>query len=772
MSESKLEVLKQELVNTLEQSNVDYGKVLELSAKIAALDDQHVRFSVDAGHISRLGRELVGRQETAVSELVKNAYDADATKVKLTFIDTDKPGGTLLIEDDGHGMTHTQLVNGFMRLSSTEKIHEPISPKYKRKRAGRKGIGRFAAQRLGKTLNITTQTWGTGPALKVEFDWLEFAEDKDINSIANQLSKTEKERPHGTTLAITQLEESWTETTIKRAYRYLIDLIQPFPLSETDDDSVDDPGFIVEIFKVGDGETREIASVDKLVYDFAVAKIEATVDENGKAIWSLNSERFEIDDLEVLVSDNEPLIYEHLKDVYLIAYYYIYRAKLLPRNQEKLILEMAKERGGIRIYRNGFRVLPYGETDDDWLKLDESSARRHILPPHANINFFGFVQLTDISGQYFEETASRENLIVNNAYTELVDFSSRVLRSAALRVAAARERKQTATQTSWDSQQDPISRINEAVDILSTLANDLEEMVSESDSVDESSIPPSLINILRNSIDKITQASEDQEIKFISQADKMTMLRVLASLGQAIGEFTHEIKHLLGAMRADARYFVDTAISEEQRKKAETLLTNINNFAAYTAYFDRIASENARREMDIQDLARTARIFHNNLADSALTRYAISIAEPEINGYDLFTLPMHPSELQSILLNFYTNSRKAVKRNNVSGCIKISVGKVDGRIVFLEFADNGVGIAPDIENRIFDPFFSTGAPAGPDADENEESTGSGLGLSIVRDIVEGYDGTIELVTPPTNFNTCFRIELPIATREQIEDYGY
>lgn len=128
----------------------NYSKILELSNKLSKFDENNIRFSVDAGIINRLGMELVARHETAVSELVKNAYDADATKVKILFKDTSTIGGILEIHDNGLGMTREQLINGFMRLSSSEKMHFPLSSKYNRKRAGKKGIGRFSAQRLGR----------------------------------------------------------------------------------------------------------------------------------------------------------------------------------------------------------------------------------------------------------------------------------------------------------------------------------------------------------------------------------------------------------------------------------------------------------------------------------------------------------------------------------------------------------------------------------------------------------------------------------------------
>ena len=136
--------LKEQLSQEVQKEHSDNNLILSLSNSIINLDDEQVRFSIDAGLIDRLGKELVARQETAVSELVKNCYDADANNVTLSFIDSDAIGGTLKIQDDGDGMNREELVNGFMRISSTDKLHNPVSRTYKRKRAGQKGIERLS----------------------------------------------------------------------------------------------------------------------------------------------------------------------------------------------------------------------------------------------------------------------------------------------------------------------------------------------------------------------------------------------------------------------------------------------------------------------------------------------------------------------------------------------------------------------------------------------------------------------------------------------------
>ena len=255
-SNNKLAKLKKLLTDELEKEDTDLGQVLALSNEIAQLDETNVRFSVDAGIINRLGKELVARHETAVSELVKNAYDADATEVKLYFKNAWEEGGELRIEDDGLGMTRDQLINGFMRLSSADKIHNPISSRYSRTRAGKKGIGRFATQRLGNSLTIITQTKESEIALKVTINWNEFETDKDLSLIANRIEGVDKQIEEGTILIINDLREGWSDAMIKRVYRYTSELLQPFPLSKKRkklDKKRVDPGFKSTYFRVDDG---------------------------------------------------------------------------------------------------------------------------------------------------------------------------------------------------------------------------------------------------------------------------------------------------------------------------------------------------------------------------------------------------------------------------------------------------------------------------------------------------------------------------------------
>ena len=121
---------------------------------------------------------------------------------------------------------------------------------------------------------------------------------------------------------------------------------------------------------------------------------------------------------------------------------------------------------------------------------------------------------------------------------------------------------------------------------------------------------------------------------------------------------------------------------------------------------------------------------------------------------------MHKSEWASILLNLYTNARKAIqKANKGNGSLYIEIGSTE-KNVYLEFSDNGSGIPLENRDKVFNPFFTTSMPVGKISRNYEEMTGTGLGLKIVKDIITGYGGIIYVRDPIEGFSTTFRIELP------------
>lgn len=765
--------ITEELQRILTKDSKNYTKIIELSSKLANFDSENIRFSVDAGVIDRLGSELVARQETAVSELVKNAYDADATKVNIKFENSDEIGGTLYIEDNGAGMNREQLINGFMRISSSSKIHNPFSEVYKRKRSGQKGIGRFAVQRLGEKLTITTQTENDETALVLSINWNEYANDLDLNSITNKIFRKQKTKEKGTILKIEGLKDKWSEASIKRVYKYIGDILQPFPLSEDKvesnelSDEIIDPGFKVFFSKLINGRLVNIADEKTMIYNHSTAIIEGWVDKNGVGFYSVESSKLGVNEIGNISSDPEieNIPFNELRNLKFRAYYFIYGSNLIPKMQETSIRRLARSQGGIRLYRNGFRVLPYGEPNNDWLGLDASIARRSILPVHANINFFGFVELKDYENK-FNETSSREGLIENNGLIELKNFVYRTLITSVIKVAEARNIKIVSGQKQYDGIYESVEvRIKNIAFTLEELDKELEK---ESGNIEVKKRRKKKLDQVKKEIAELQKAQEEEKDQFLKER---SMLRVLSSVGLTIGLFLHEVKDYILNMDNNVSFLIEKLNNDKVVLNRLTLLqSNIESFNTYTSYFDAVISQNVIRNLKPIDLKKTINTFWKTI-ENDLIKNNIKLDEPKIEGNYLFSCPMHPSEWSSILFNLFTNSKKAIKRSNHLGLINIECRKFENKI-YLKFSDTGDGINEENRERIFEEFFTTSSPNTVDnLNIQNEYTGTGLGLKIVKDIISSYRGRIFVDDPKEGFSTTISIEIPAATEKDLDKYG-
>ena len=746
------EQIKQEIQDLLSKTPVDYGQLVVLTNELTKFDSENVRFSVDAGIISRLGEELVGKRDTAVAELIKNSYDADATEVDVVFQNAWKEGGTLVIDDNGLGMTREQLIDGFMRLSSADKIHNPVSPVFGRTRAGRKGIGRFAAQRLGNLLTIITQTKDSDTALKVEIRWADFESDKDLNVIESKIETLPKQKTQGTMLKIGILREGWTDSYVKKIYRNVSTLLQPYPLSKPFS-SEDDPGFKTYFYRDVKDEAHKIVDEVSEITQFALAVIDTYVDADGQAHWTLKSKQLDYyrESLIGKDPDVETSRMAFVRGVRARIYYFIYDASLLSGQKRNDIKAIAEEHGGVRLYRKGFRVLPYGEKGDDWLGLDESARRRTIVAPHQNISFFGLVEIDNDGAEIFEETSSREGLIQDEAYDELVDYLFRVITSAVLKIADLRGRKGSAGQKDWKKKNSSI-RVDAAIE---DLRNILEERKNGEKKSDDQKDNSEFYNQASELLETIVNARSEEKEETQRLIDENNMLRVLAATGLVIGEFIHEIKRFEPSFSADISILRNRLTGNDALvEKVDEMEEKLNTFNSYTAYFDRTISRNVIRELEPINIKEQVNAFFKNIKND-LQRAHIDMIEPVYEGRGLVTVPMHPSEWMSILFNLYTNAKKAMKDKDERR-ILIRCWKTDGR-VFLQFSDTGKGIPEADRENVFNAFFTTSSPVGRG---NDNYSGTGLGLTIIKEIVTSYSGEIAVVAPYQDYKTTFQISIP------------
>lgn len=220
--------------------------------------------------------------------------------------------------------------------------------------------------------------------------------------------------------------------------------------------------------------------------------------------------------------------------------------------------------------------------------------------------------------------------------------------------------------------------------------------------------------------------SEVQQLeRQVIQAEK------LATLGQLAAGVVHELNNPLTSIsvysdfllnRAEARGFEPDDVEKLRRigRSGERILRFTRDLVAYA----RPAHEEPR-SADLREIVDQAMVFCEHvIAEVGATvskRY-----EPGLGFYG------NPGQLHQVFINLITNACQAVPEG--AGRLEIALERIDDEHVVGRVKDNGAGIAPDIRESIFEPFFST----------KGEGKGTGLGLSIVRKIVEQHRGRVTI----------------------------
>ena len=243
--------------------------------------------------------------------------------------------------------------------------------------------------------------------------------------------------------------------------------------------------------------------------------------------------------------------------------------------------------------------------------------------------------------------------------------------------------------------------------------------------------------------------------------EELNLLRILASMGLTIAEFTHDFSHLAETMElsvADVERHAGSPGGEFESAIA-ILKRQFRMMRGLTNHLGTMMARNASRDLEHIELYDFARRFAEDLAPMFNRRgRTLTVARP--TDYDIFTTKMHRSEWSSILLNLLTNAIKAADRVHKPGSFLINVGKTDGHKVFLDFSDDGDGIPTENRDRVFDAFFTTSGGSPVRAPEAVQSIGTGLGLKIVADIVQAVQGEVTVVDPLPDYATTIRIVVP------------
>ena len=366
-----------------------------------APETDRLRFEASANLQRLIGRELVATDELALVELVKNAYDAGARNVWVRIQrSTEREPGYIEIKDDGQGMTLADFRRLFMVAGYSERPDQV--PRGERVPLGEKGIGRFAADRLGARLTVVTKLKGAKKGLQVDIDWEAFSDKRkkfsEITAPFKDADTPEFPREQGgTILNITRPRGVWSPEKIERVREALADLMDPFQRPSD---------FCVEL--VVPGSAKLTGPVAQTPPSRADIEVEFKVLKSGIVKRRLGGELYADTQMKQEVLNAETQSLAGLTGKFL---YWVNRPT-------KHVTKGLK--AGVRLYRDGFRVEPFGSPSADWLGISEKRAKRaghaHVVPSRL----LGFVEISRRRHPDLRDTTSRQALIDGDAARALV----------------------------------------------------------------------------------------------------------------------------------------------------------------------------------------------------------------------------------------------------------------------------------------------------------------------------------------------------------------
>lgn len=718
---------------------------------VSPLEKSHQYLRPRARILRTFGDELISSETVAIIELVKNSFDADATGVVIRFQEPIEPGkGIIDVIDNGHGMTLDTIRTAWMEPATLVRKQNTISKLRNRRVLGEKGIGRFAASRLADNLELISRPINEDKEAYAIFNWKEFDDENkylDEIKIVSSERIPEEIRPggvieilhqylgdeyfdsaeHGTILRMRSIRTQWGDSQFKDLREGLSRLVSPsFFTSEPKKDHfqifLDLPGYLADYS--GLVEAPEVFKRPHYVISGDIGKtgdyslrIKMPNKQNEEPI----SGKFTSDNgsepecgpfhIEIRVWDRDPN-----------------SLRLLAEQAESDVKKVRKdldEGAGISIYRDGFRVLPYGNRQNDWLRLDMRRVQNPTLRL-SNNQIFGYVLISADVNPQLRDQSNREGLIESQAYDDLRYLIVSVLNEVERRRYRIRPRKVTVQPESG---------------LFSKLTfEDAHEYVNAEYSNDKK-----LVNLMN-------QSAKDLDNRMERVREVLSRYSRLATLGGLIDNVVHDIGTPLGKIISLTQQILrliynsvngdfpkrditdKLRVIREQSDVIKTVVRRIEPFGGRR----RGRPEELRLETIIADAF--------NVLDTDIEKVKPTIELPSTTTI----VTLDPAEIQIVIINLLRNSLYwLTKVPQETRRIAVSVERVRENTVDVIFSDSGPGVDENVRDLIFEPYFTT------------KPNGIGLGLKIAGEIVNDfYDGTLELVSggplPGATFRMRFR----------------
>lgn len=705
-----------------------------------------LKFTPYARLLTMIGDQLIKDERVALVELVKNAYDADASEVKVSFenFDSDmhpKAGAAITIEDDGCGMSKEVITRAWMAPASPNKkkrdAKERFTMRRKRVMQGEKGIGRFAMLKLGSWIEMTTHPEGSDEEYTVVFDFTKFGEEfsltdgeekfpllEDIHAtiVTRKVGKTSA---IGTRLVIKDLKPNAWNRAVFDGVRHDTAYMQPIfsaMVGKREKDS-----FIIKFFLNGefcptlDGELEKLRYLlaEKSVLRVSNGKYNA---EFGVYDFELNGNprKISFKDLRHYASSKSPLrdVNGRLPECgsYEFAFY-LFDRKVEKEDQKTSRFWLTGDEPEIianhrvYLYRDGIRVYPYGDPDDDWLQLDalRGTARANVFP--SNDQIVGCVDITHEGNPNLKDKTSREGLVSQgNAVRDFIE---------SIQVFLQYLRREPYDRYRQDVQARKALR-RKAQEKSESAFTELEEMAKDD---------PKLLR-------KVQAVAATVLREKAIQQEQSDTLEDLAAVGMSIETATHDL--LVMAGRADENLESLRYMAGFGGEKCRLCLEKVEAIKGAFSFVE-------QRIKDLQPLfkstyQRTRPQKVSVILKKVMKYYSTVFSDPTVNIQceinEVAPLEVESTEavLMQSLINLLDNSLYWLRTATSPTDKRLISIVLDGCHRTLTFSDNGPGISDENRDYVFKAFFST------------KRKGRGLGLYIARQLLGRYGFSIRLAS--------------------------
>jgi anti-sigma regulatory factor (Ser/Thr protein kinase) len=756
-----------------------------------------LQFKISSALKNIIGSDLISDDFIAVFELVKNSYDAHASKVKITFKNIYSNNAKIIIKDNGKGMNYDDLINKWLfvaysaKKEGTEEDSYDYRDKIKAKRAyaGAKGIGRFSCDRLGGELYL--ETIKDEPNSKVETlltQWDKFEgnlkeEFVNISVLHETISKSSYNLKHGTVLEISNLKSVWDKQKLLELKNSLAKLINPNNQFKEDEFSIE-----LVVLDELENDKKEIeyhnkvnGRIENLIFE--------TIDlKTTKIVSSVSNKNDNV--IKTSLYEAGQLIYEIIeentfKDLFNVEMqlYYLNRSAKVTFTKRMGINPV--QYGHVFVYKNNVRIYPYGERGADPFMMDVRKTQgynRFI----GNREALGYISIFDedaIQNDKLRETTSRgDGLIQTPAYDDLKEWFLSNLR---------RLERFVIDVVNWgnDLSEDEFINLSE-LKKKEELRN-LVDSLTKSKSLISFNLSPEIISILEeksiNTVkSKLSKIAKDvkegnfdpkklaetlnEELKRVDELKKITIeaqesefektkenIEISGELerekksgsfkGALIGtdkerivSLQHQVFHSSGRIHRNIKLLLKHLGIEKIDKKTQKHLSVIS-IEAYKihsiARFITKANFNLKATKVKKDIVEFIEGYINEMyvfEDRLIdTNIKINVETKSIESI----IEFRPLEITTLIDIFISNSEKA-KATEMNFLFKKAKDKIEFSI-----QDNGTGIKSEYFNSVFDLGFTT-------------TDGSGIGLYQAKDIVENeLNGSINFDSNPNG--TVFKI---------------